>query len=83
MKEIEDEVEMGYFVPTTLNLDQLVYDPSKLPDWFEFVFNKEFEKQKKNLDALCKKTYKVHSLPEVIFFFIQGQIYTLKGDTNL
>lgn len=56
---------MGYFVPTTLNLDQLVYDSSKLPDWFEFVFNKEYEKQKKNLDSMCKKTYKMQALPEV------------------
>ena len=46
---------MGYFIPFSLNLDELVYDPSKLPEWFEFVFKKEYEKQKKNLDGLCKK----------------------------
>ena len=33
---------MGFFVPSTLNLDELVYDSSQLPEWFEFVFNKEF-----------------------------------------
>lgn len=56
---------MGYFVPETLDLEQLVYDPSQLPEWFEFVFKKEYEKQKKSLDALCKKAYKMQSLSDV------------------
>jgi hypothetical protein len=54
---------MGYFVPDSVDINSLVYDATQLPEWFEFVFNKEYEKQKKNLDSLCKKSYKMQSLP--------------------
>lgn len=42
-----------------------MYDKSQLPDWFEYVFKKEYGKEKKNFDITAKKMYKLHGLREV------------------
>ena len=54
-------------IPEDLNVRDLLYEREDLPEWFEFVFQKEFLKQKRNFDVVAKKTYKMHGLREVRF----------------
>ena len=52
-------------VPEDFEIEELVYDKSQLPEWFEYVFKKEYGKEKKNLDVTAKKMYKLHGLRDV------------------
>jgi hypothetical protein len=54
----------GYLVPGFLDWERLT-ERTELPEWTQVVFEKEFEKQKKALDVMAKKTYSAHSLTEV------------------
>lgn len=31
---------MDFFIPSSVNVEDLVYDSSQLPEWFDFVFKK-------------------------------------------
>ena len=52
-------------IPEDFEIEELVYDKSQLPEWFEYVFKKEYGKEKKNFDVTAKKMYKLHGLRDV------------------
>ncbi len=52
-------------IPEEIYIKDLLYEREGLPDWFQFVFQKQFLKQKKNFDVVAKKTYKIHGLRQV------------------
>jgi hypothetical protein len=42
-----------------------------MPEWFTYVFQTEYQKQKKNLDALSKKIFKMQNLSIVINYLLE------------
>ena len=68
---VEEEAENGFLVPSDFYIEELVYDKAQLPEWFEYVFKKEYEKEKKNFDIIAKKMYKLHGLRDVSMEIIQ------------
>jgi hypothetical protein len=63
-ESIETDALGGYLIPSFLDWEQLT-ERTDLPEWTRVVFEKEFEKQKKALDVMARKTYTAHSLTEV------------------
>jgi hypothetical protein len=43
-------------------VEDLVDNISQLPEWFAFVFQKEFQKQRAYFSGIAKKLYKQHGL---------------------
>lgn len=79
LREIEQGVQHKSLLPTILHqkdINKLLYSSITLPDWFDHVFSKEYEKEKINLETIANKMYKLHGLSEVIFDQIKEKLST-------